>query len=181
VIWQTDVPPERVLPGRSPSRPAATGRTAPDRSRPEASDEQAAGRSRDRVSPRDLPIGEVCQQLGLSSRTLRYYEEQGLLPGVRRRAGGRRVYGPDAVERLRFIQRLKALGLSLAEIRELGAVYGIAGSTQAMLRRLAALLDHRLGELDGRLAELARLRDEIAKYRGRVASRLGAGKAEEGG
>ena len=60
----------------------------------------------------------MCEQTGLSARTVRYYEELGLLPGVRRRSGGRRVYGTDELERLRFIQRLKALGLSLAEIKE---------------------------------------------------------------
>lgn len=121
-----------------------------------------------------LAIGEVCARLGLSARTVRYYEELGLLPGVRRREGGRRVYGPDELERLRFIQRLKALGLPLAEIRELNAVHAIGGSTRAMLARLDDLLGRRLDEIVVRMAELARLRDEIAKYRGRVTSRIGA-------
>ena len=71
-------------------------------------------------------IGEVCEQTGLSARTVRYYEELGLLPGVRRRQGGRRVYGADECERLRFIQRLKALGLSLQEIKELNELYALA-------------------------------------------------------
>lgn len=122
-------------------------------------------------------IGEVCARTGLSARTVRYYEELGLLPGVRRRAGGRRVYGEDALQRLRFIQRLKALGLSLAEIRELGQVYAMAGSTRAMLGRLDELLAHHLGELDARLAELGALRDEIVKYRDRVARRIEAAQA----
>ena len=116
-------------------------------------------------------IGEVCRVTGLSARTVRYYEEVGLLPGVRRRSGGRRVYGDDELERLRFIQRLKALGLTLAEIKELNAIYAIGGSTQAMLERLADQLDGRLGELDGRIAELIDLRDEMSKYREHVASR----------
>jgi DNA-binding transcriptional MerR regulator len=117
-------------------------------------------------------IGQVCESTGLSARTVRYYEEQGLLPGVRRRAGGRRVYGPDERERLRFIGRLKTLGLSLAEIRELNAVHGIAGSTRAMLGRLDELLGRRLRELDGRIAELASLREEIGKYRAHIATRI---------
>ncbi|NQZ98932.1 MAG: MerR family transcriptional regulator, partial [Myxococcales bacterium] len=74
-------------------------------------------------------IAEVRAETGVSARTLRYYEELGLLPGIRRRASGRRVYGPDEIERLRFIQRLKRLGLSLAEVKELNAVYAIGGST----------------------------------------------------
>jgi DNA-binding transcriptional MerR regulator len=106
--------------------------------------------------PADYSIGEVCDRLGVSPRTVRYYEELGLLPGVRRRAGGRRVYGEGELQRLRFIQRLKALGLSLAEIGELNALYGIA--------------------------ELAGLRDEIGKYRDHIAARVDAlGATGEGG
>ena len=128
-----------------------------------------------------LPIAEVQARTGLSARTLRYYEEVGLLPGVRRRAGGRRVYGEAELERLRFITRLKALGLSLAEIKELNAVYAIGGSTRAMLRRLAELLDRHLADVDARLAELGALRAEIARYRERVARRAdGRGGEGEG-
>jgi MerR family copper efflux transcriptional regulator len=117
-------------------------------------------------------IGEVCEISGLSARTVRYYEEQELLPEVRRRAGGRRVYGDGELERLRFIQRLKTLGLSLAEIRGLSAVYAIGGSTQAMLLRLDELLAGHLQELDARIRELSDLRDDIGKYRDHIASRI---------
>jgi DNA-binding transcriptional MerR regulator len=124
-------------------------------------------------SDRDLSIAEVRSHAGVSARTLRYYEEMGLLPGVRRRAGGRRVYGADELERLRFISRLKALGLSLAEIKELNAVYAIGGSTRAMLGRLDELLARHRAEVEARIAELVELRDEIDAYRGRVGGRIG--------
>ena len=116
----------------------------------------------------------MCSETGLSARTVRYYEELGLLPGVRRRAGGRRVYGADELERLRFVQRLKALGLSLAEIKALNSVYALAGSTRSMLERLDGLLGRRLDELDNRIEELSALRDEMSKYRDHVASRIEA-------
>lgn len=116
-------------------------------------------------------IAEVCERTGLSPRTVRYYEEIGLLPGVRRRAGGRRVYGPDELERLGFIHRLKGLGLSLAEIRELNAVYAIGGSTAAMLARLSDLLELHVRDLDGRIAELAALRAELVRYREHIETR----------
>ena len=121
----------------------------------------------------DLSIREVCDVTDLSPRTVRYWEELGLLPGVRRRSGGRRVYGTDEVERLRFIRRLKALGLALADIKELNAVYAIGGSTLAMLERLDDLLGSHLDDLNGRIAELSALRDEMSNYRGHVASRIG--------
>lgn len=126
-----------------------------------------------------LSIREICAKSGLTARTVRYYEELGLLPGVRRRAGGRRVYGGDELERLRFIHRLKVLGLSLEEIRDLNAVHAIAGSTRAMLARLDELLARRLADLDARIGELSSLRDQIQKYRDHVAERadaLGAGE-----
>jgi len=139
----------------------------------------------------DLAIGEIGERVGLSTRTIRYYEELGLLPGVRRRAGGRRVYGADDLERLHFIERLKKLGLSLGEIKELNALYAIKGSTAAMLGHLAELLDAHLTRLDGRISELMGLRDEMGRYREHVGSRIGLlenaadpdrrGAAEEGG
>jgi DNA-binding transcriptional MerR regulator len=145
---------------------------------------EAVGSKGTRPEPAGAPIAAVCAETGLSARTLRYYEELGLLPGVRRRAGGRRVYGSDELQRLRFIQRLKALGLTLAEIRELNAVHALGGSTQAMLLRLAELLDRRLGDLDARIRELATLREEIERYRERVARRAashGRGSARREG
>ena len=131
--------------------------------------------------PFAFSMREVCARAGLSARTIRYYEELGLLPGVRRRSGGRRVYGADELERLRFITRLKALGLSLEEIRELNAVHAIAGSTRALLLRLDDLLARRLTDLDTRISELGSLRDQIRKYRDHVSERadaLAAGEEE---
>ena len=117
-------------------------------------------------------IAEVCERTGLSPRTVRYYEEIGLLPGVRRSEGGRRVYGADELERLGFISRLKALGLSLAEIGELNAVYAIGGSTGAMLARLHDLLTVHLADVDRRLSELADLRGELVAYREHIDERV---------
>lgn len=130
----------------------------------------------DPTSAEDAPLGiaEVQLQTGLSARTLRYYEELELLPGVRRRSGGRRVYGPEQVERVRFIQRLKQLGLSLAEIKELNAVYAIAGSTRQMLGRLDELLERHAAEVTRRIDELYALRQEIDRYRARIVRRIDA-------
>ena len=117
-------------------------------------------------------ISQVRDRTGLSARTLRYYEELGLLPGVRRRSGGRRVYGADEIERLRFIQRLKAMGLTLAQVKELNAVYAIAGSTHDMLDRLDDVLGRRLADLELRIGELSSLRDEIRSYKRHVRQRI---------
>jgi DNA-binding transcriptional MerR regulator len=123
-------------------------------------------------SEADLAIGEVSLRLGLSARTIRYYEELGLLPGVRRRAGGRRVYGESELERLRFIERLKKLGLALGEIKQLNALYAINGSTGAMLEHLGELLDAHSAKLDVRISELMDLREEMGRYREHVGRRI---------
>ena len=123
-------------------------------------------------------IAQVCERSGLSARTVRYYEEIGLLPGVRRSEGGRRVYGDDELERLRFITRLKTLGLPLKEIRDLNAVYAIGGSTAAMLDRLGQLLGAHLADVDRRLDELTALRSQLDTYRKHIDGRIAEGGAE---
>ncbi|OAA28547.1 putative transcriptional regulator [Frankia sp. EI5c] len=69
-----------------------------------------------------LQIGEVAEQVGLSLRTVRYYEEAGLLVPTGRTPGGFRLYDEDAVDRLRLIRRMKPLGFTLDEMRSLLAV-----------------------------------------------------------
>ena len=64
-----------------------------------------------------MRIGELAEQAGVSVRSLRYYEEQGLLSSTRS-SGGQRHYTDDAVERVRFLQRLYAAGLSSRTIAE---------------------------------------------------------------
>jgi DNA-binding transcriptional MerR regulator len=117
-------------------------------------------------------ITDVCERTGLSPRTVRYYEEIRLLPDVRRRSNGRRVYGADELERLGFISRLKAIGLSLSEIRDLNAVYAIGGSTQDMLTRLRDLLTAHMEDVDRRIADLGDLRGELLRYRNHVDERV---------
>ena len=118
------------------------------------------------------PIGVLARQAGVSTRTVRYYEEIGLLPGARRHAGGRRVFDEDALNRLRFIGRLKALGFSLQEIRHLNEVHALHQSTGEMLGELEGLLGNHLERLEERMAELEAMRRELRAYRGRVRGRL---------
>ncbi|HEX4744928.1 MAG TPA: MerR family transcriptional regulator [Candidatus Limnocylindria bacterium] len=119
-----------------------------------------------------LRIGELAQRVGLTERTIRYYEELGLLDSVKRLEGGQRVYTEDDVRRLRFVQRLKALGLTLQEMLELERLYRRHGSNAEVLPRLIELLDAHLATTDRRIGELGTLRDEIRSYREHVAQRL---------
>jgi DNA-binding transcriptional MerR regulator len=66
-----------------------------------------------------LQIGEVAERVGLSLRTVRYYEEQGLLTPESRSTGGFRLFSEDQVDRLLLIKQMKPLGFTVQEMREL--------------------------------------------------------------
>ena len=66
-----------------------------------------------------MRIGELAKLAGISTSALRYYEEVGLLGPAARTEAGYRIFRGDAVGRLQFVQRAKALGLSLQEVRQL--------------------------------------------------------------
>ncbi len=119
-----------------------------------------------------LPIGALARQAGVSTRTVRYYEEIGLLRTARRYAGGRRVFDGDALERLRFIGRLKRLGFTLEEISELNDVFTLHQSTEAMLDVLDGKLGQHIASLDAQMRELEQLRTDLGAYRQRIRSRL---------
>ena len=117
-------------------------------------------------------IGELASRVGLTERTIRYYEELGLLESVKRRDGGVRVYADEDVRRLRYIRKLKTLGLSLQEMLELERMYERHRSNRSVLPRLVELLDAHLETINERVGELQALQDEIGSYREHVARRL---------
>jgi DNA-binding transcriptional MerR regulator len=125
-----------------------------------------------------LDIADLAQEGGVSSRTIRYYGELGLLAAESRGPHGRRQYGAEALERLRFITRLKKLGLSLGEIAELNRTFG-AGATPAMLSHLEELLTKRLAEVAERIDDLHALRCDLQSYLDRIRDKSGPESAME--
>lgn len=100
-----------------------------------------------------LRVSELARRSGVPATTLRYYEQQGLLPAERTPAGYR-VYGPHAVDRLDFITTSKELGLSLAEIGELLEVWE-RGSCRQVRADLRPRLHQRLDQARDRQQDLA--------------------------
>ena len=119
-----------------------------------------------------LRIGDVAKRTGLTLRTIRYYEELGLLESVKRLDGGVRIYTNDDVRRLRFIQRLKVLGLSLQEMLELERLYRKERTNRAVLPKLIEMLDGHLAQIGERVTELQSLREQIRSERDRIATRV---------
>ena len=135
-----------------------------------------------------LRIGDVAKLAGTTPRTIRYYEELGLLAGAPERpSGGHRLYTQAEVERLREVIRLKQLlGVSLDELKDLLTAEEARAAVRAQLRRedvhperRRELLNEALGHLDRQLelvehraSELSKLRRELANTRNIVLGRL---------
>lgn len=114
------------------------------------------------------PIGELAISLGLTTRTLRYWEEVGIIESVQRADGAARGYTPYFVRRIKFILKLKELGLTIKEMQDLYVAYGEAKETERMIPRLIEILDEHIHMIDDKMAKLASLRKEIVDYRQRV-------------
>ena len=112
--------------------------------------------------PGNMKIGEVAKATGLTTKTIRYYEEVELLPEPERTSSGYRVYGDEAVTRLEFITKGRRLGFSLAEI---GTVLDLHGQARHPCRHVVALLDRKVTEVESVLADLSSFRDELSGLR----------------
>jgi DNA-binding transcriptional MerR regulator len=135
-----------------------------------------------------LRIGDVARLVGTTPRTIRYYEEIGLLPEAPARPSGQhRTYTEAEVERLREVMRLKhLLGVTLEELKTLLSAEEARAAVRAQLRRedvhpehRRALLQEALGHLDRQLelvehraGELAKLKAELGETRKRVRRKL---------
>ena len=113
-----------------------------------------------------MRIGELGQASALATRTIRFYEQAGLLPEPGRSPAGYRDYTASALPRLRFIRSAQACGLTLAEIRQVIAVREDSGPPCG---HVLGLLDAHAAELDQRIADLTALREELQRLRTRAA------------
>lgn len=101
-----------------------------------------------------MKISEVAALTNTSTKTLRFYENSGLLPPPARTASGYRNYGPEIVDRLRFIHRGQAAGLALQEVRQILAIHDRGEAPCAHVRQL---LSTRIDEVRAQIAELIAL------------------------
>jgi MerR family Zn(II)-responsive transcriptional regulator of zntA len=106
-----------------------------------------------------MRIGEVAEAAGTTTKTLRFYEDHGLLAEPDRTPAGYREYGIEILGRLDFIRRGQAAGLTLAEIRQ---ILDIRDQGRAPCEHVRDLLTQRLSDLDDQIADLMRLRETIA-------------------
>lgn len=123
-----------------------------------------------------VQIGELAKQLEITTRTIRYYEEIGLMGKSDRLEGSTRTYSTDDILRLKFILKLKNLGISLKEIEELSDIFDINKKDFSKITpKLIEILDNHIAKVDEKMASLSSLRKDIVEYRVRITEFLTTG------
>jgi DNA-binding transcriptional MerR regulator len=105
-----------------------------------------------------MQIGELARLTNTSAKTIRFYEDSGLLPPPARSASGYRNYGPEIVDRLRFIHRGQAAGLTLQKVRQ---ILAIRDRGEAPCGHVRQVLNTRLDQVRGQIAELVALEGHL--------------------
>lgn len=117
------------------------------------------------MSVEELKIGQLAKRMGLNPRTIRFYEQAGVLPEPERTVGGYRVYTADDEARLRFIKAGQRLGLKLGEIKE---VLAFRDRQERPCPYVADLITTRLSEIDQRMRDLQTLKLELTGLQRRI-------------
>ena len=115
-------------------------------------------------------IGELAESVALPAKTIRYYEDIGLMPRAERSANGYRAYDRSACDRLRFVKAAQGVGFSLGEIRE---ILAFRDRGEEPCAHVLDLVDRRARDISERIATLERMRDDLRSLsaRGRTVTR----------
>lgn len=105
-----------------------------------------------------MKIGDVAALAGVSTKTIRFYEDIGVLPPPARTSGGHRDYDPEITARLRFVQHCQAAGMSLHEIQEIVAIHERGGNPCGPVR---TVLSARMDQVRAKIAELHALQQNL--------------------
>ena len=124
-----------------------------------------------------LRIGQLAEVTGTPPKTLRYYEEIGLLQPNGRTDSGYRFYAENAVERLRFVRRAKSLGLSLKDIAEILAT---SDAGRVPCEHVVGVIDRELERIAEQMAGLTDLRKDLTGLRTKLADEIASGTTKPG-
>jgi len=108
-----------------------------------------------------MRIGDLTQRARVTQRTVRYYESIGLIPPGEREGHGQHYYTEETLARLRKIDQLKKLGLSLDEIRDVIDLYFIDPSGVQPKQKVLAILRQHLAETDKKIGGLQQFRTDV--------------------
>ena len=110
-------------------------------------------------------IGELARSLGITTRTLRLYEQMGLIDPPQRTGGGIRYYTKEDIRRIKFVLKVKELGLSLRQMQELAEIYRRTKTEERIMPRLIELLDTHTDSIHRKVEKLSSLARDIAEFR----------------
>lgn len=113
------------------------------------------------AAPQIYTIGDLARELDISTRTIRYYEERGLLRPQRTTNTQQRLYTPSDRVRLKLLLRARGLGFRLEDIRELFEIYDATHDEELQGQRLRRMIVERLEQIETQLRDLTDLRDEL--------------------
>lgn len=105
-----------------------------------------------------MKSGQLARECGISTDTLRHYEQIGVLPRPRRTASGYREYPPEAVQRVRIVRRALGIGFTL---EELAGILKVRDAGGAPCREVRALAETKLEQVISRIDDLCDLRDHM--------------------
>jgi len=111
-----------------------------------------------------MRIGDVAERAEVTPRTIRYYESIGLIPPGEREGHGQHYYTEETLARLRKIDQLKRLGLSLDEIRDVIDLYFIDPSGRQPKQQVLAILRQHLAEADQKISALRQFRADVQSH-----------------
>jgi len=143
----------------------------PHRNRNGAAPADADSNSADRDV---FTIGELARECGITARTLRFYEEKGLLNP--RRDGLERLYSRRDRARLKYVLMGRNVGFSLDEVREMLDLYDVGDGQETQLRVALAKFNERIVRLEHQKAEIERVIGELRRASETVESMLGGGE-----
>ena len=112
-------------------------------------------------APKMYTIGDLARELDVSTRTIRYYEERGLLRPQRTTNTQQRLYTPGDRVRLKLLLRARGLGFRLEDIRELFEIYDATHDERRQGQRLRQMIVERLEQVEAQLRDITDLRDEL--------------------
>lgn len=113
------------------------------------------------TAPKMYTIGDLARELDVSTRTIRYYEERGLLRPQRTINTQQRLYTPGDRVRLKLLLRARGLGFRLEDIRELFEIYDATHDEKQQGQRLRQMIVERLEQVEAQLRDITDLRNEL--------------------
>ena len=128
------------------------------------------------VVERRITIGQLAKATGLAAKTIRYYEEMGVVPQPDRSPSGYRLYSEPDVRRFELVRRARALDMALTDVRQLVEWAG-SGTCDVFQHRFQEVIHRKAEEVDRRISDLEGLKQDLRRLEAHLAASQGEADA----